>query len=526
MRGALSATLMTLVCGTCLPMAQPVLGQHTPAQASDEAAASEQSFSYVGVMGEITNPGVYEFRSGDLVLGDVLKRAGDPTPASHGSIGIIRNAQPSPQKFYASNLQAKLQPGDIVIVDRATRARHAVHQVQDAAEKKIQLAFLNLLDRPVVLEMRRNQASLARILTLLGQPPEVLPSVEVIETGAAIGLPRSGHGPNADLQIGTVLVFNLDATRYDLIPTAAVETLPLPLIEEGLATSDKTNEQDTVVAAHAEAADSLSAVATTVSQETVSEDVEFLDGPDDDDGALPVIQPRNGAVGSQPIQVASLESGSLTAHHPGFAVAPPEVVNEPHAAQAVPAPNANEIPSSQLEVVAAPTSSLRTSRVAIAVAGILGVLVSVVAFTLLWITIGRETAHRTQPLAATGPTAPLAAPPVSQTESLDALVKDELPVIEEKVGQQLPAALHSGAPSPQRIRIDGGHTETQPHAQPTELPDGAVTTRLVFQTSTDDTSDQWGGPISAGNRDSDESGIATGRSVLDRVLSSVHGAQT
>ncbi len=118
MRGALSATVMMLLCGLCLQTTQPVSAQSSSDPAADETVGTEEFF-YVGVMGEVTFPGVYEFETPEFAIADVVKRAGGWTNEAKGSIGVVRNAQPAPEKFYALDLEEKLQPGDIIVVDRA-----------------------------------------------------------------------------------------------------------------------------------------------------------------------------------------------------------------------------------------------------------------------------------------------------------------------------------------------------------------------------------------------------------------------
>lgn len=545
MRGALTATLATLLCGLCLQAAQTHAAEE-PSQPETRSTVDAEQVFYVGVMGEVAAPAVYEFATSDLPLSQVIKRAGGWTKSAKGSIGIVRNAQPSPKKFYATDLEEKILPGDIVIVDRAEAipypglARKAAQQQKassnkefagNAHDKLIQLGFLNMLDRPVVFKIPAEKASLLVILGLLGQPREVLPSVEVIETGASNGLPRSGSGPAAPLPAGTVLAFDLDATRYDLIPPRAIAALPKPKGTADPADKPETHlgtADDAVVAGHEEETE-VAAFASAVAEE-----VELLPAPDEE-GELPSIHPRTipknqyADAGHEPLYVASLDPDTTSLDEDvEIAPPPPELVLNEASQTQVETPLVAEPRFDGVEIagsVPEEFESPRTGRIAILVAGIIGVLVSVAAFAVLWITIGRETAHRT-PVAATAAPIPVKAtvpPPkvaiAPAKADLDALVNDELAVVEERVADKPPATLHGQAAAPRKIRIDAAHTDVKPHVQPDGKGVSLSMGDLVFQTSTDEPSDEWSGASDA------KSGSA-GQGVLGRALSSVHGANT
>jgi hypothetical protein len=102
---------------------------------------------------------------------------------------------------------------------------------------------------------------------------------------------------------------------------------------------------------------------------------------------------------------------------------------------------------------------------------------------------------------------------------LDALVKDELPLVEEAVKPQLPRDLQGQSAAPRKIRIDAAHTTKKPHIQPADAAGIPGTLSLMFETTTDDGGEGW-------ERASFDTETATAKpSVLDRVLSSVHGAK-
>ncbi len=83
----------------------------------------------------------------------------------------------------------------------------------------MQVAFVNLIDRPVIVKMPSDKATLARIVELLGQPAD---SAENIRIFAPLGSgPRDSDSieqATRPLDSGTVLVFSAPSIRRETLP--------------------------------------------------------------------------------------------------------------------------------------------------------------------------------------------------------------------------------------------------------------------------------------------------------------------
>lgn len=180
------------------------------------SATANSRDSHFGVMGAVEKPGVYADDSPTPLLVDIVGRAGGLTDRATGNVRIVRGERAGQQTFYTPSLDFRLQRGDLVVVDSrpAARSRHRFDVAgaePQAAEEAVQLAFLHVLERPIVLKMRATDASIARILQLLRQPADIASTVRVVETGPAYT--RGHRDETTRLADGSVLVF--DAERID-----------------------------------------------------------------------------------------------------------------------------------------------------------------------------------------------------------------------------------------------------------------------------------------------------------------------
>src|SRR5579863_614674 len=119
---------------------------------------------YFGVMGEVGRPGVYETR-GDLTLVELIKRAGGITRDAEPAARVFRRGRLAEQVFLGSDGSTRLLAGDLVVVERRESSPRAILPPTMPA---VQLAFLNLIDRPVVVKMSSDRATLAQIVAALG----------------------------------------------------------------------------------------------------------------------------------------------------------------------------------------------------------------------------------------------------------------------------------------------------------------------------------------------------------------------
>ncbi|WP_417384733.1 hypothetical protein [Gimesia sp.] len=135
----------------------------------------------VGLLGEFNRCAAYELSNEELQLSQVVSGAGGLTTDSSGVIRVIRGGRSSQDLFFNSDIDFPLMHGDVLIalksssnvmnVSFSTPAQTAQLQ-QPRNSELIQIAILNLLDRPVVFGVRPEIADLAGILKCLRQPLE------------------------------------------------------------------------------------------------------------------------------------------------------------------------------------------------------------------------------------------------------------------------------------------------------------------------------------------------------------------
>jgi hypothetical protein len=196
-------------------------------------------------MGEVVRPGVYA-ATADWTLTDLIKNAGGITAEANKTVRVFRGGRLAEQVFLGSGEAPSLLPNDVIVVGarrsseqtlRAAAANQRPNaQPAVAAASAVQIAFLNLIDRPVIVKMSSDQATLARIVELLGQPAECVAETHVL---APLGASPPGSDSIDDatrhLDSGTVLVFPSPSIRRETLPA-----LPEPIAETSF-TSPETS---------------------------------------------------------------------------------------------------------------------------------------------------------------------------------------------------------------------------------------------------------------------------------------------
>jgi SLBB domain len=177
--------------------------------------------AYFAVLGEVASPGVYELPTG-CTLGQLVRSAGGITRDADGNARVFRGARLAERLFVASSESSMLYPGDLILIDRRATGQSAS---KVSSNSEVQIGFLNLIDRPVVMKMPGDQASLARIVEFLRQPPELVEQVQIV--GPSRKNVRRSADPQRDavlLTSGTVLIFPKRSVRL-----ASVPPLPDPI---------------------------------------------------------------------------------------------------------------------------------------------------------------------------------------------------------------------------------------------------------------------------------------------------------
>jgi hypothetical protein len=199
-------------------------------------------------MGEIARPGVYESKSPYPLIIDIVRRAGGLNNRASGNVRVVRRDRVCQQIFLSASSPLTLLPGDLLVVDSPSRrgrlfqpVSHRPNSQPDAnsgPSRYVQLAFVQLLDRPVVLKMRREQATLAQIVSLLNQPVAALRSVRLIGVPGVRSTAELTSRRNGLLPDGCVLVFDSDSVNRKALPELPGVIRVVALEESGQTTED------------------------------------------------------------------------------------------------------------------------------------------------------------------------------------------------------------------------------------------------------------------------------------------------
>lgn len=219
MRGWRFLSLSAVLLGSLLLPSSHAFAQVLDRRPWQESSGPAHELLRFGVMGQIAHPGVYQFSTAAVTLNELVRQAGGLATTASGNIRIIRNGRPVLEAFYSADNTLDLLPGDLVIAD----ARHGRRAPLEAgsgtrdARSAIQVAFVNLIDRPVVLKIDAQSATLAGIVRNLRQSQTILSSVRVISRMPVANAtsPRRYHEP---LPSETVLVFDPTLIEPDILP--------------------------------------------------------------------------------------------------------------------------------------------------------------------------------------------------------------------------------------------------------------------------------------------------------------------
>lgn len=199
-----------LLLGIFVLLASHADAQEPPIRRAQGSAETKSSRHQFGIIGEVVRPGVYEYPEEQPLLVDLVRQARGMVRTASGSIQIIRDGRPGPKMHYSPGLQHALEPGDLLVVEAASNV------VRDPSA--LQVALVNLIDRPVVLKIRQEDATLSQILRRLNQRPELSLNVRIIGPGGHFESGPPTALARMPLASGTVLVFDRSLVDADLIP--------------------------------------------------------------------------------------------------------------------------------------------------------------------------------------------------------------------------------------------------------------------------------------------------------------------
>lgn len=503
-------------------------------------SASERP-TYIAVLGHVARPGVYETTEDFPSLFDVVRRAGGLRQTASHNVRIIRHGRAGQQAYYFSDSRLKLFRGDVVVVEgmrsggsgRIPQHLPTVESDPSGSLATIQLALVNLIDRPVVIRLPPDQATLSDITAILRQPQESIPHIRVIEDGTA-HLRRNGPiTPSTLLESGSVLVFDPALVAVDRLP-------PLP---DPIATDKLNSLQPTAMQPDRQTA----GLRAGARESEITEADELRNGvahvptpgvlraPDDGLRADEIDESPPNTVaddavdlfddslfdaiwnGGSRISAGSSESESIAKRRIGddkdvHRARPMDVPlgTEPRQTPSI----ANDRQSDRFADQPTPSSATRSMLTTIAIA-VVACLLAVVGFTFLW-----SMARRTRSSAENRPGR---ARPFKKV--FNSLIENELPVMEEPLDRPAKTEFYRRPTGVRNIRIDGGHSIDGPHIRPPRPDSGGS------RQTTGRPSEHQGGPReAAASKPKGPTGTPLARSeeapsgLLDRVLSAIHAA--
>lgn len=196
--------------------------------------AADARHSVVGLMGQVARPGAYELPSEPLRLGELIERIGGLAKHAGGQFRVVRNGRPSQTLSYYAAAQFELQPGDLVIADSGASHHWGESRDRDSSASTrssssagaVQIGFVNLLDRPVVLKLRSELATVAAILDVMRQDAALASRVKVLLPSGRQS--SDTQHPDAPLPSESVLIFPPNS-----VAAGRLAALPEPLKLDG-----------------------------------------------------------------------------------------------------------------------------------------------------------------------------------------------------------------------------------------------------------------------------------------------------
>ena len=236
--------LTVLVIVSTLLIDNAAFGQEERTRSSEKtitrAGSDNVNELYVAVMGEIDTPGTYRLDSSSLKLHRVIQLAHGFTTNASRAIRVIRPGRGSQTEIFSEKTDSPLMPGDLLIVvprrSSATSGKIADFRARDSQTVRanyeegtiragIQVALLNVLDYPLVLRLRPEQANARYLIQALGQPVSLLEKTRVITPDVPRRQTSDAAKQAARMEDGSVIVFEPGQVDRSRLPV----TLPAPI---------------------------------------------------------------------------------------------------------------------------------------------------------------------------------------------------------------------------------------------------------------------------------------------------------
>lgn len=464
---------------------------------------------YVAVMGQIARPGVYELPAALPQLAEFLNFAGGLTPNASGSLRVIRQGRSS-QFFLSARLSLQLLPDDLIIVESkqfvagrqngktsAANGWQRNASTMSAAPPIVQIGLVNLISRPVILDIPGEQVNLAQVLSLLHQPVAGNAEVTVIKPGSGVQNVSLEQAYETALATGMVLVFDPVTVNSGVLPrlpnTIRAGDNAEPAVTGASAGSDPP--QTTVSATDlASGAQPAGHEALPVPQET-----------------LPVSSDTSNAA-SKPESVDESPAGSRkkTFPEPGSDAQSSGSLTESPDFQ--PLPDATDEKAAATEPIAAAAQPAKSIWPWLLVAGIVACCIGVA--------LRLRTRNRSQRVATLAIAQPVGPP----ENSLELLISGALPIVEEALQLPYECEIFGRPLETSPYRTDPAQALSGPHYVPQPNSTTAPAIVVVEAASSEGTHEPASAPAERKVR-VDMRHPSSTVSVLDRALASFQGEQ-
>lgn len=198
--------------------------QHPNYRVLKYPTAATASKYYVTIMGEVGRPGVYEFDRPEISLPELIESAGGlREETTSRNIKSFRNGRPGPQTFYTQDSQFVVMQGDILAAGRradygADRSGRQNGSVQSMPVEPSQVVVQGIADRPVLLELPQNMASIPGLFALLHQDRNPARRIAVYPPNSAPFSYTAQNTQPVPLESGTIVMFDPQTVMRDGIP--------------------------------------------------------------------------------------------------------------------------------------------------------------------------------------------------------------------------------------------------------------------------------------------------------------------
>lgn len=467
-----------LCCGLlCLlsastALAQPLLVPQPVNQPSFGPAQPATKPTWIGIMGQIVQPGVYEFSVRYPGLDDVIQRAGGLTTQATNNIRIVRNGVAGQMIYYQPGKNFPLADGDLLIVDGQRHAGNRTNPrvvtagnpapntglaVPAAEEATLQIGLVNVIHRPVIVKLQRQQANIPGIVAMLGQRPDLMNSVKVIPGNPHEAKQRT----NGELTDVSVLVFHPAMIRQQDLPAfppVYAQEQPQPVAPEPV----QPIQPQEMPVLPPDQVTSYPPINPGLPPEPLAPGVDLQASPASNPS--PLIMPIQPVPTIEPVS-------SLNPNPP--LVMPLPVHTEPVVIRQPVTPPQPTAPVKLEPIEAQPVRTAKTKREAES-SGWLGWTVATLTILVLGAVAGGAwwyLKHRPRQLAQT-PAQPAATPPTlavtPEAELLTALLKKRLPVTPEPV--EVSEQIQISRLAEKVFRRDAAAIHRPPHFPVTEIP--------------------------------------------------------